>query len=129
MAVKYGPFLYLLRNLAYKLIGVLDRISHEVIFPFLIVGILMLLCGFGESLGISSALIAFMLGVIVPENSTSMTFGKEVGLALIISTYMASRLYGLSRKSSLRASLSFLSRGEFSVIFPVSFLLPKPSFF
>ncbi len=117
----------------------LDRISHEVIFPFLIVGVLMLLCGFGESLGISSALIAFMLGVIVPENSTSMTFGKEVGLALflafvsvttkIISTYMASRLYGLSRKSSLRASLSFLSRGEFSVIFPVSFLLPKPSFF
>ncbi|SHK28692.1 cation:proton antiporter [Thermocrinis minervae] len=35
----------------------------------------------------------------------------------ILSTYLASLYYGLSRRASLRASLSFVQRGEFSVIF------------
>ncbi len=147
--------LYLLRNLAYRAVGEIDKISEETIFPFLIVGALLLLCGLGEWMGVSSALIAFMLGVIVPENSLtykrveerladlkelslgvfffSFTYSANISfdqnlyllialllLSLItklISTYWGARLYGLSNRVSIRASLSFLGRGEFSLIF------------
>ena len=146
---------YLLRNLAIKSFKYIDRISNELIFPFLIVGILLFLSGFGESLGVSSAIIAFLLGVIVPENSQSfevieerLTDLKELAIGVFffsftflahinlqqdwlfiillfvlititkfISTYWASRVYGLGKKASFRASFSFLARGEFSVLF------------
>jgi CPA2 family monovalent cation:H+ antiporter-2 len=119
------------------------------------VGILLFLSGFGESLGVSSAIIAFLLGVIVPENSQSfevieerLTDLKELAIGVFffsftflahinpqqdwlfiillfvlititkfISTYWASRVYGLGKKASFRASFSFLARGEFSVLF------------
>jgi CPA2 family monovalent cation:H+ antiporter-2 len=106
-------------------------------------------------MGVSSALIAFLLGVIVPENSLtyktveerladlkelslgvfffSFTYSANISfdqnlyllialvlLSLItklISTYWGARLYGLSKRVSIRASLSFLGRGEFSLIF------------
>jgi CPA2 family monovalent cation:H+ antiporter-2 len=112
-------------------------------------------------MGVSSALIAFMLGVIVSEDSLTyktveekLVYLKELSLgvfffsftysanisfdqnfyilitllllsliAKIISTYWGARLYGLSRKVSIRASLSFLARGEFSLIF--ASLLPS----
>jgi CPA2 family monovalent cation:H+ antiporter-2 len=146
---------YLLRNLAYRAVGEIDKISEETIFPFLIVGTLLLLCGLGEWMGVSSALIAFMLGVVVPEDSLtyktveeklvdlkelslgvfffSFTYSANISfdqnlyllitlllLSLItklISTYWSTRLYGLSKRVSIRASLSFLARGEFSLIF------------
>jgi len=146
---------YLLRSLAIKSFKYIDRISNEIIFPFLIVGILLFLSGFGESLGVSSAIIAFLLGVIVPENSQSfkvieerLTDLKELAIGVFffsftflapinlqqdwlfiillfvsititkfISTYWASRVYGLGKKASFRASFSFLARGEFSVLF------------
>jgi CPA2 family monovalent cation:H+ antiporter-2 len=146
---------YLLRGLAIKGFKYIDRISNELIFPFFIVGILLFLSGFGESLGVSSAIIAFLLGVIVPENSQSfeviekrLTDLKELAIGVFffsftflahinlqqdwlfiillfvlititkfISTYWASRVYGLGKKVSFRASFSFLARGEFSVLF------------
>ena len=146
---------YLLRGLAIKSFKYIDRISNELIFPFLIVGILLFLSGFGESLGVSSAIIAFLLGVIIPENSQSFeviekrlkdlkelaigvfffsfTFLAPINLqqdwlfiillfllitiTKFISTYWASRVYGLGKKASFRASFSFLARGEFSVLF------------
>jgi len=146
---------YLLRNLAYRAVGEIDKISEETIFPFLIVGALLLLCGLGEWMGVSSALIAFMLGIIVPEDSlTYKTVGekladlKELSLGVfffsftysanisfdqnlyllialvllslitkLLSTYWGARLYGLTKRVSIRASLSFLGRGEFSLIF------------
>ena len=152
---------YLLRNLAYRAVGEIDKISEETIFPFLIVGTLLLLCGLGEWMGVSSALIAFMLGVIVPEDSLtyktveekladlkelalgvfffSFTYSANISfdqnlyllitlllLSLItklISTYWGARLYGLSKRVSIRASLSFLAGGEFSLIF--ASLLPS----
>jgi CPA2 family monovalent cation:H+ antiporter-2 len=52
---------YLLRGLAMKSFKYIDRISNELIFPFFIVGILLFLSGFGESLGVSSAIIALAL--------------------------------------------------------------------
>ena len=146
---------YLLRNLAYRAVGEIDKISEETIFPFLIVGALLLLCGLGEWMGVSSALIAFMLGVVVPEDSLtyktveekladlkelslgvfffSFTYSANISfdqnlyllIALVLlslitkllSTYWGARLYGLSKRVSIRASLSFLARGEFSLIF------------
>jgi CPA2 family monovalent cation:H+ antiporter-2 len=68
---------YLLRGLAIKSFKYIDRISNELIFPFFVVGILLFLSGFGESLGVSSAIIAFLLGVIVPENSQSFEVIEE----------------------------------------------------
>ncbi|MFZ8826582.1 MAG: cation:proton antiporter [Candidatus Caldipriscus sp.] len=146
---------YLLRGLAIKSFKYIDRISNELIFPFFIVGILLFLSGFGESLGVSSAIIAFLLGVIVPENSQSFEVIEErladlkelaigvfffsftflahinlqqdwlfiillfvlITITKFISTYWASRVYGLGKKASFRASFSFLARGEFSVLF------------
>jgi CPA2 family monovalent cation:H+ antiporter-2 len=52
---------YLLRGLAIRGFKYIDRISNELIFPFFIVGILLFLSGFGESLGVSSAIIALAL--------------------------------------------------------------------
>ncbi len=152
---------YLLRNMAIRGVSHADNIAHEPIFPFMIVGLLLLLCGMGEWLGISSALVAFLLGVIIPEQSLtykaveekltdlkelalgvfffSFTYTSEItadqsllllfvviALSLItkaISTYVGARLYGLGKKASIRASLSFLPRGEFSLIF--ASLLPS----
>jgi CPA2 family monovalent cation:H+ antiporter-2 len=152
---------YLLRELAIKSFKYIDRISNEIIFPFFIVGILLFLSGFGESLGVSSAIIAFLLGVIVPENSQSFEVIEEklpdlkelaigvfffsftflahinlqqdwlfiillfvlITITKFISTYWASRVYGLGKKASFRATLSFLARGEFSVLF--ASLLPQ----
>jgi len=146
---------YLLRDLAYRGVNRADKIATEPIFPFMVVGFLLLLCGMGEWLGVSSALIAFLLGVIVPEQSLtykaieeklsdlkelalgvfffSFTYTSNIALeqdllilsavlilSLItkaISTYIGARLYGLSKKASIRASFSFLPRGEFSLIF------------
>jgi CPA2 family monovalent cation:H+ antiporter-2 len=68
---------YLLRGLAIRSFKYIDRISSELIFPFFIVGILLFLSGFGESLGVSSAIIAFLLGVIVPKNSQSFEVIEE----------------------------------------------------
>jgi len=146
---------YLLRGLVRKLMGTLDKLSEDIIFPFFVVGVLLLLCGLGEKMGVSAALIAFLLGVMVPEESptfrvieerllylkelalgvfffsftynTRVTFNQNFYLALaliflsqitkLVSTYWGARIYGLSKKSSLRTSLSFLARGEFSLIF------------
>ncbi len=36
-----------------------------------------------------------------------------------VSTYLGARIYGLKKKVSLRASLSFVQRGEFSLIFSI----------
>jgi Kef-type K+ transport systems, membrane components len=146
---------YLLKDLVYRGVNRADKIATEPIFPFMVVGFLLLLCGMGEWLGVSSALIAFLLGVIVPEQSLtykaieeklsdlkelalgvfffSFTYTSDIALeqdllilsavlilSLItkaISTYIGAKLYGLGKKASIRASFSFLPRGEFSLIF------------
>jgi CPA2 family monovalent cation:H+ antiporter-2 len=123
---------YLLRGLAIRSFKYIDRISNEIIFPFFIVGILLFLSGFGESLGVSSAIIdlkELAIGVFF----FSFTFLAHINLqqdwlfiillfvlitiTKFISTYWASRVYGLGKKASFRASFSFLARGEFSVLF------------
>ncbi len=131
----------------------LDEISEEDIFVFFILGLVLTVGVSFHSLGISEALGAFLLGVIVPETrvfeniekklsdlkelsiglfffffayETELAVPKELGFLVlliilavilkVISTYIAGYLFGLKRKARLRASLSFVPRGEFSVI-------------
>ena len=131
----------------------LDEISEEDIFVFFILGLVLTTGTFFHAIGVSEALGAFLLGVIVPETrifenierklndlkelaiglfffffayETELTVPKEVALLVIlvllgivlkiISTYIAGYLYGLKKKTRLRAALSFVPRGEFSVI-------------
>ncbi|WP_461832543.1 cation:proton antiporter [Aquifex sp.] len=131
----------------------LDSLSEEETFIFFTLGIVLTVGSLFHSIGISEALGAFLLGVIVPETKvldsiekqlsdlkelsmglfffffayeTELTLPKEVvfliilfilGIILkIVSTYVAAYLMGLKKKTRLRASLSFVPRGEFSVI-------------
>ena len=142
---------YVIPRIVYKL----DVLAESSLLPFFVLGILLTLSGIGHSVGISEALIAFMLGVLVPENSkisqaiesqlsslkelsigvffffftykANLDFGYSYVLIVLlaflalflklVSTYMGAKLYGLGSRSALRASLSFLPRGEFSVVF------------
>ncbi|HIP42869.1 MAG TPA: cation:proton antiporter [Aquifex aeolicus] len=131
----------------------LDTVSEEEIFIFFALGIVLLVGTFFHSIGISEALGAFLLGVIVPETrileniekqlsdlkelsmglfffffayETQFTVPEEIGFLVvliilgvilkIVSTYIAGYLFGLKKKTRFRASLSFVPRGEFSVI-------------
>ncbi len=131
----------------------LDDISEEDIFVFFILGLALSVGTFFHSVGVSEALGAFLLGVIIPETrifeniekklndlkelaigifffffayETDLSIPKEIGFLIIlvilavilkiISTYIAGYLYGLKKKTRLRAALSFVPRGEFSVI-------------
>ncbi|NPB08453.1 MAG: cation:proton antiporter [Aquificae bacterium] len=131
----------------------LDEVSEEDVFVFFTLG-LVLTVGVGfHAMGLSEALGAFLLGVIVPETrvfeniekklsdlkelsiglfffffayETELALPKEVGFLVllvvlavvlkVISTYVAGYLFGLKKRARLRAALSFVPRGEFSVI-------------
>lgn len=146
---------YLLRGPSARVFSYVDRKVDESLVPFFVLGALLLSAGISLSFGLSDALIAFMLGVIVPEKSRiyelierslsdlkdiaigvfffMFTFHSKLGLdqyiwllaillpvgvfTKLLSTYWGSVIYGLNRRGSLRASLSFLQRGEFSIIF------------
>ncbi len=159
----FGLF-YSLRGISKKTFSYLDRKVEEELIPFLVLGFLLLFSGIALKLGISEALMAFMLGVLVPEESkTFKTIEKyllglkelsvgvfffmftfhaklsfdfnwwllllllilSIGLKLL-STYWGAILYGLGKRTAMRASLSFIQRGEFSVIF-ASFYEPTQS--
>jgi len=155
---------YLLRGLAEKFFEYMEKRVEEVLVPFFVLGFLLVSSGISLSFGLSDALIAFMLGVIVPENSRvfgiiekslselkdlsvgvfffMFTFNSKLSfdfnpwffiiivfLSIItkfLSTYWGAHLYDIGNRAALRASLSFLQRGEFSVIF-ASFYEPAQS--
>jgi len=131
----------------------LDRISEEDIFIFFLLGVILVVGVSFKELGISEALGAFLLGVLVPETRIMENiehhlsalkelsigvffffFAYESDLVLpqnilflillillgivlkIVSTYLAAYLYGMKRKARLRTALSFVPRGEFSVV-------------
>ncbi|ADC88697.1 sodium/hydrogen exchanger [Thermocrinis albus DSM 14484] len=146
-------FVVLRRQIA-SVWGRLERQSQENIFPLLLLGLLLGLAGLSSMVGVPEALVAFLLGVSVPEESqtfrnierslwslrelavavfffsftyhTDLSQTLEWNLILVLllaslllktlSTFLGGLLYGLSRRVSLRASLSFLPKGEFSVI-------------
>jgi len=159
----FGIF-YLLKAPSQRVVDYLDKRLDEGLVPFMVLGFLLLSSGISLKLGLSDALVAFMLGVLVPEKSKlfeviekSLTDLKEISvgvfffmftfhaklsfdfnpwlLALLIvisvffklvSTYYGAILYGFNKRTAMRASLSFIQRGEFSVIF-ASFYAPAQS--
>ncbi len=159
----FGIF-YLLKAPSQRVVDYLDKRLDEGLVPFIVLGFLLLSSGISLKLGLSDALVAFMLGVLVPEKSKlfeviekSLTDLKEISvgvfffmftfhaklsfdfnpwlLALLIvmsvffklvSTYYGAILYGFNKRTAMRASLSFIQRGEFSVIF-TSFYAPAQS--
>ncbi len=151
----FGSFYLISKHLVRRGMKFLDRLAEDSIMPFFVLGVLLLLSGLAHGVGLSEALIAFMLGVLIPEDSKLfhaienqfsslkelsvgiffffftyeaslstdidyLFFSLLFALALflkLISTFIGGRLYGFNDRTSLRASLSFLPRGEFSVIF------------
>jgi CPA2 family monovalent cation:H+ antiporter-2 len=156
--------LYIGKGLSERFFSYMDRKMEEDLVPFFVLGFLLVSSGISLSFGLSDALIAFMLGVIVPENSRvfgiiekslselkdlsvgvfffMFTFNSKLSfdfnpwffiiivfLSIItkfLSTYWGAHLYDIGNRAALRASLSFLQRGEFSVIF-ASFYEPAQS--
>jgi CPA2 family monovalent cation:H+ antiporter-2 len=151
--VIFFVFYLLDKYLIPKVTSFLDRISEEDTFVFFLLGSILITGLLFKELGISEALGAFLLGVLVPETrimeniehhlsalkefsigvfffffayETHLQLPEELSLLVlitvlgigskIISTYIAGWVFGLKRKSRLRAALSFVPRGEFSVI-------------
>lgn len=140
---------------------ILPRLKHiqlgweeEPLVIFLTLGLILLVGAGGHAIGLSGALTAFLLGVLLPEGSSlyraaeksllpirelsvglfffALSYSVEldklplavgtgwiaVGLLLkLISTYWAARLWGLKPRTAWRAALSFLPKGEFSLLF------------
>ena len=131
----------------------LDRVSEEDVFVFFLLGGVLAVGLFFKEVGLSEALGAFILGVLVPESRVMeniehhLSAFKELSIGVfffffayesslsvpenplfvvllvilgvvlkVISTYIAGYVYGMKRRTRLRTSLSFVPRGEFSVI-------------
>ncbi len=159
----FGVF-YILRGPSQKTFNYLDRRLDDGLVPFMVLGFLLLSSGISLKLGLSDALVAFMLGVLVPEKSRifevierSLSDLKDISVGVfffmftfhaklnfdfdlwllavllvmavlfkLLSTYYGALAYGLAKRTAMRASLSFIQRGEFSVIF-ASFYEPAQS--
>ncbi len=149
-----GAF-YLLRAPSERAFDYLDKKMDEGLIPFMVLGFLLFSSGISLKLGVSDALVAFMLGVLVPEKSRvfevmekSLSSLKDLSVGVfffmftfhaklsfdfnfwllaflivvsvslkLVSTYYGALMYGLTKRASMRACLSFIQRGEFSVIF------------
>ncbi len=131
----------------------LDRVSEEESFVFLLLGTVMVVGIYFKEVGLSEALGAFLLGVLIPETrimeniehhlsalkelsigvfffffayESELTLPHNMMFAVlltvlgvllkILSTYLAAYVYGMKKKARLRTSLSFVPRGEFSII-------------
>lgn len=129
-------------------------LDQEPLAVFLLTGLVLSVGGLGHELGLSGALLAFLLGVLIPEGTAlfraaeknllplrelsmglfffGLTYGLRItylglgvagGLLLAalflkgLSTFWGARIWGLQRRAAWRAALSFMSRGEFSVLF------------
>ncbi|MFN3813954.1 MAG: cation:proton antiporter [Aquificaceae bacterium] len=164
--VVFFTFFYLFdRYGKLKVFPVIEILSKETVFIFFILGVLFLSVGFSKKVGISEVLVAFLLGVLVPENTNfyraierelgglkELSLGiffffftyktsVEVEVSLLnlvllfilafvlkgLSTFLSGLLYGLSGRVSFRAALSFLSRGEFSLVF-AAYYVPVQSY-
>ncbi len=163
VGLLFGIF-YILKAQSEKAFRYLDKRLDEGLVSFMVLGFLLFSSGISLKLGLSDALVAFILGVLVPEKSrifeviekslsdlkdisvgvfffmftfhAKLNFGFNlwflallvvVSIALkLLSTYYGAIIYGLTQRTAMRASLSFIQRGEFSVIF-ASFYEPTQS--
>ncbi len=149
LVVFYLIYTYLLPRIQ----GWLDRASEDENFVFLMLGSVLAVGLAFKGVGLSEALGAFLLGVLIPETRVMeniehhLSAFKELSIGVfffffayeselvlpenllfvaliivlgvvlkIVYTYIAAYFYGMKRKARLRTSLSFVPRGEFSVI-------------
>jgi CPA2 family monovalent cation:H+ antiporter-2 len=133
--------------------GWLDRASEDENFVFFLLGLLLLVGVSFKEAGLSEALGAFLMGVLVPETRVMQNIEhhlsafKELSIGVfffffayeseilvpdklgflvliavlgivlkVVSTYLGAYVFGLKRKARLRSALSFVARGEFSVV-------------
>ncbi|MDQ7038878.1 MAG: cation:proton antiporter [Aquificota bacterium] len=153
MAVVLFAFYMLHRFGIPRIRSWLDRSSEDETFVFFMLGLLLLVGISFKELGLSEALGAFLLGVLVPETrvmenierhlsafkelsigvfffffayESDLSVPRDLGLLMllallgvvlkVVSTYLGAWAFGLRKKARLRASLSFVARGEFSVV-------------
>jgi len=137
---------------------VIDRIltpfaSHELVV-FLMVGLTLAVGTLGHAIGLSGALLTFLLGVLIPSDhpfhekaTTVLAPFKDLAVGLFffsipstldisqmplvswvwvsflglglkaVSTYVGAWVYGIGPRGRYRAALSFLPKGEFSLLF------------
>ncbi|MEN2992125.1 MAG: cation:proton antiporter [Bacteroidia bacterium] len=130
------------------------RMENEPLVAFLTFGLVLSVGYLGQAMGLSGALLTFLLGVLLPSDSAlgraaektlppfrelsmgiffftlsyatdsqRISFTAGIGWLLYaimlkgFSTFWAARWWGLSPRAALRAALSFLPRGEFSLLF------------
>ncbi len=141
-----------------------ERVASHPLVAFWILGIVLGAGALGHEIGLSGALLTFLLGVLVPEDSAffqaverNLAAIKELvvglfffsipskfqfeavswllmlgltGLGLLLkgaSTWLGAYVYGLGPRGRVRAALSFLPKGEFSLLFaPLSSHLTTP---
>ena len=152
--IVVGVFM-LLSRWGLHLIGrLLTPLAGNELVVFLVVGLVLGVGALGHAIGLSGALLTFLLGVLIPEENpfyetatrTLVPF-KELAVGLFffaipstmaltqvpalpvlslsflgmglkaISTYMGAWVYGLGPRGRYRAALSFLPKGEFSLLF------------
>ncbi len=161
IALLLGTFLtvllvfFLLSRWGLQLIdSFLSPFAKHELAVFLVVGLILATGTLGHEIGLSGALLTFLLGVLIPEDhpfhekaiqilapfkdlavglfffsipSTldlnrlpvfSLAWISLLGLGLKgISTYVGAWLYGIGSRGRYRAALSFLPKGEFSLLF------------
>ncbi|MEN3041595.1 MAG: cation:proton antiporter [Bacteroidia bacterium] len=128
--------------------------EEEPLTVFLTLGIVLVAGAVGHGIGLSGALTAFLLGVLMPEGSglykaaeKSLASIRELSVGLFffalsysievkqlplgvgtvwvllamtlkgVSTFWAARVWGLPPRAAFRAALSFLPKGEFSLLY------------
>ncbi len=69
------------------------------------------------SIGIFFFFFAFESDVLIPEDLTALAVLSISGIALkVVSTFWSAKVYGMKKKAVIRTSLSFVPRGEFSIV-------------
>lgn len=149
-----GVFMLLSRWGLHLIDRLLTPVAGNDLVVFLVVGLVLGVGALGHAIGLSGALLTFLLGVLIPEQNpfyetatrTLIPF-KELAVGLFffaipstmaltqmpavpvlslsflgvglkaVSTYMGAWVYGLGPRGRYRAALSFLPKGEFSLLF------------
>jgi CPA2 family monovalent cation:H+ antiporter-2 len=149
-----GVFMLLSRWGLHLIERLLRPLAGHQLAVFLVVGLVLGLGALGHAIGLSGALLTFLLGVLIPEENpfyetasrmlvpfkelavglfffaipSTMVLTQVPGLSVLglslvgiglkgVSTYVGAWVYGLGPRGRYRAALSFLPKGEFSLLF------------
>lgn len=120
VALVFGLFYLINHYVIPRSSPILNNIADDNLFPFFVLGLLLTLSGIGHHIGISEAIVAFMLGVLVPEGSkffkaieTQISSLKEISIGVFF--------FFFTFKSSIHLNIDYY----FFFILVVSALLLK----